>query len=381
MSLRFQIIGSGLSGAALAQEFANKVDCHIDILEEKNHIAGNCFTSQDEETGIMIHRYGPHIFNTNNKEIWDYVNRLTTFRPYVHRVKAMHEEKVFSLPINLSTLNQFFEKTFNPETARSFLGELSDKSIVHPQNFEEQALRFLGKDLYHAFFYGYTKKQWGCEPKELPASILKRLPVRFDYNDNYHIAEYTGIPEMGYTHFVEKLLDHPSISVQLNRKYYREDVGSYDHIFYTGPLDGYFNYELGRLGYRTLDFESEIHNGDYQGTAQMNYCDEKILYTRITEHKYFTPWKKFDKTIVSREYSKEAGLTDIPYYPKRLKTDKVLLEKYRSKAESLNNISFLGRLGTYRYLDMDDVIEESLGFSKAFIEAINRNEKPPVFPN
>lgn len=382
MSSRFLIIGSGFSGAVLANQLTQNSDCHIDIWEERNHIGGNCHTSRDEETGIMVHRYGPHIFNTDKKEIWDFVNSFMEFHPYVHRVKAMHNEKVYSLPVNLLTLNQFFNKTFTPNSAREYLNTLGNKNIIEPKNFEEQALQFIGKELYQAFFYGYTKKQWGCEPSELPSSILKRIPVRFNYDDNYHNNIYTGIPTDGYTQLINKLLDHPSIHIHLNRKFDpSENVSEYEHVFYTGPIDAYFNYEFGRLGYRTVTFESSVHEGDYQGVTQMNYCDVNIPFTRITEHKHFTPWEQHEKTIIFKEFSKETGKEDIPYYPKRLKEDKNLLNQYRQKAQALSKISFLGRLATYRYMDMHHVIGEALEFSKDFLTAFRSKTLLPVFPN
>ncbi len=382
MSSRFLIIGAGFSGAVLAHELAKNSGCHIDVWEERNHIAGNCHTERDEETGIMVHQYGPHIFNTNKKEIWDYVNSFTEFIPYVHRVKAMYSGKVYTLPVNLLTLNQFFNKTFTPSTAKEFLKTLGDKNIIEPKNFEEQALSFIGKELYKAFFYGYTKKQWGAEPKELPASVLKRIPVRFNYDDNYHNNSFTGIPKEGYSRLIESLLDHPSIRIYLNKKFVpAAGVNEYDHIFYTGPIDAYFNYEFGRLGYRTVTFESSVQDGDFQGTAQMNYCDEEIPYTRITEHKHFTPWETHEKTIIFKEFSKETEVNDIPYYPKRLQKDKILLTKYRQKAALLSNVSFLGRLATYRYMDMHNVIGEAIDFSKSFLKAVSSSSPRPVFPN
>ena len=330
----------------------------------------------------MVHRYGPHIFNTDKKEIWEYVNSFTPFFPYVHRVKAMHNGNVYTLPINLLTLNQFFNKTFTPQTAEQFINTLGDKNIVDPQNFEEQALSFIGEKLYRAFFYGYTKKQWGCEPKELPASVLKRIPVRFNYDDNYHNNTFTGIPSEGYSRLIEKLLDHSSIHISLNKKFYpSEDLDQYDHIFFTGAIDQFFNYEFGRLGYRTVTFESSVHSGDFQGTAQMNFCDEEIPYTRITEHKHFTPWESHDKTIIFKEFSKETSKNDIPYYPKRLQADKNLLNQYRYKAETLSNVSFLGRLATYRYMDMHQVIGEAIDFSNAVVTALAAKSSLPVFPN
>ncbi len=382
MAFRFLIVGSGFSGAVLANQLVKKLDCHIDIWEERNHIAGNCHTSRDEETGIMVHRYGPHIFNTDKKDIWDYVNSFSEFRPYVHRVKGVYNGDVYSLPVNLLTLIQFFKTTLTPQTARDLLDTMADKTILEPNNFEEQALAFIGEKLYTAFFKGYSKKQWGCDPKELPATILKRIPVRFNYDDNYHKNIFTGIPVDGYTQLIKKILDHPKIHVHLSKKLLPyDDVTEYDHVFYTGPIDGFFNYEFGRLGYRTVTFESSVHDGDYQGTAQMNFCDEETPYTRITEHKYFTPWETHDKTIIFKEFSKETTPDDIPYYPKRLKEDKILLKKYRQKAEILSNVSFLGRLATYRYMDMHEVIGEAIEFSKVFTEAFSSANKLPVFPN
>jgi UDP-galactopyranose mutase len=345
-------------------------------------MGGNCHTSRDEETGVMVHRYGPHIFNTDKKEIWDFVNSFGEFKPYVHRVKAQSGKKTYSLPINLMTINQFFNKNFSPAEAKAFLATLGDASITDPQNFEEQALHFIGHDLYKAFFYGYTKKQWGCEPRELPASILKRIPVRFNYDDNYHPHPYTGIPVDGYSAIMEKMIASPCIKLLLNKKFMPGmDTGEYDHVFYTGPIDAYFNYQHGRLGYRTVTFEKKYGDGDYQGLAQMNYCDEEVPYTRIAEHKHFTPWEQHEKTVYFKEFSKETGENDIPYYPKRLDADKALLKKYRDQAALLTSVSFLGRLATYRYMDMHHVIGEAKTFGGEFIHCIQTQATPPVFSN
>ncbi|MBL0182095.1 MAG: UDP-galactopyranose mutase [Chitinophagaceae bacterium] len=382
MKKKYLIIGAGFSGTVLADQLVKHSDCSIDIWDEREHIGGNCHTKRDEQTGIMVHQYGPHIFNTDKKEIWDFVNSLGEFRPYVHRVKAMSNGKIYSLPVNLHTINQLFGRSFTPEEAKAFLETLADKAIEDPKNFEEQALRFIGKELYYAFFYGYTKKQWGCEPTELPASILKRIPVRFNYDDNYHNNIYTGIPVNGYTALMEKLIDHAEITVTLNKKFDpATDVSGYDHVFYTGPIDAWFRFKYGRLGYRTVTFETHYADGDFQGTTQMNFCDENVPYTRITEHKHFTNWEQHDRTIYFKEFSKETEPSDIPYYPKRLEQDKTLLLKYRSDAGALQKVSFLGRLATYRYMDMHHVIGEALSFAKTWIQASKNNEKLPVFPN
>jgi UDP-galactopyranose mutase len=382
MAARFLIIGAGFSGCVLANQLVQALDCEIDIWDERNHIGGNSHTSRDKETGVMVHRYGPHIFNTDKKEIWDYVNSFVEFKPYVHRVKAVSMGKTYSLPVNLFTINQFFNKNFSPSEAKAFLDTLGDVSINEPKNFEEQALCFIGKELYEAFFYGYTKKQWGCEPTALPASILKRIPVRFNYDDNYHPHPYTGIPVDGYTAVMEKMIDFANIHLTLNTKFTPEsEYEEYDHIFFTGPIDAFFKYRYGRLGYRTVTFEEHYADGDYQGLSQMNYCDEDIPYTRIAEHKHFTPWEQHEKTVYFKEFSKETGEEDIPYYPKRLEADKALLMQYRQEAQQLKKVSFLGRLATYRYMDMHHVIGEALQFAKDFISSTHNNTTKPIFSN
>lgn len=383
MQHKFLIVGAGFSGAVLANQLAKQLDCVIDVWDERDHVAGNCHTKRDAGTNVMVHEYGPHIFNTDKKEIWDFVNSIVEFKPFINRVKANYKGSIYSLPVNLHTINQFFNKTFGPEEAKAFIESLGDKTITDPQSFEEQALKFLGKDLYHAFFYGYTKKQWGCEPSELPASILKRLPVRFNYNDNYYNNPYQGIPVNGYTELVEKLLDSPKINISLNKKftYSSELLATYSHIFYTGPIDAFFDYKFGRLGYRTVTFEKHTTDGDYQGNAVINYCEETVPYTRVHEHKHFAPWEEHEKTVYFKEFSKETTADDIPYYPKRLEKDKKMLDAYRAEAEQSSNLSFLGRLATYRYMDMHHVIGEALAFSQSFLKAISAGNKAPVFPN
>ncbi|MCQ4634132.1 UDP-galactopyranose mutase [Shinella sp. CPCC 100929] len=360
------IVGAGLSGAVIGRELAD-AGYRVEIIDQRNHIGGNCHTVRDEATGVMVHIYGPHIFHTDDTEVWDYVNGFQTFMPYKNRVKTTSGGQVYSLPINLHTINQFFGKTFRPDEARAFLEDQGDKTITDPQSFEEQALRFVGRDLYEAFFKGYTQKQWGCSPTELPASILKRLPVRFNYEDNYFFHKYQGMPETGYTEMIERILDHPNIGVTLETSFRRDQTEGFAHVFYSGPLDGYFDYELGRLGYRTLDFERFTYDGDYQGCAVMNYGDVSVPYTRITEHKHFSPWEEHAGSVCYREFSRACEADDIPYYPIRLVEEKAQLADYVARAEQEAGITFVGRLGTYRYLDMDVTIREALDTARLYL--------------
>ncbi|AMX02665.1 UDP-galactopyranose mutase [Microbulbifer thermotolerans] len=376
--MKILLVGAGLSNAVIGRELAS-AGHSIVIVDSRSHIAGNCHTERDRETGVLVHVYGPHIFHTDDKEVWEYVNRYSAFKPYTNRVKTTVKEQVFSLPVNLHTINQFFEKVMRPDEARVFLESKADTSIEEPKTFEEQALRFVGRELYEAFFKGYTQKQWGCHPNELPASILKRLPVRFNYDDNYFFHRYQGMPEHGYTKLVEKILDHPNIEVILNKKFERGDGAEFDHVFYSGPLDGYFNYELGRLGYRTLDFERFTFDGDYQGCAVMNYGEESVPFTRITEHKHFAPWEEHDKSVCYREYSRACGKDDIPYYPIRLVKEKELLAKYVELAKNQQKVTFVGRLGTYRYLDMDVTIREALDTAREFLLCMKNGRQMQSF--
>ncbi|MCB1198723.1 MAG: UDP-galactopyranose mutase [Deltaproteobacteria bacterium] len=373
------VIGSGFSGCIIANELAKTGKYIIDIYEARHHIGGNCYTEKDPETGVMVHAYGPHIFNTSKKDIWDYVNTLTSFKPYINRVKAVTDKGIFPLPINLRTINLFFGENFTPAEAETFIDSLADKTIADPQSFEEQALRFVGKALYENFFKGYTLKQWGIHPQHLPASILKRLPVRFTDDDNYYNSTYQGIPTSGYTPIFQKLLDHPHITLHLNKKFTRQTHGAaHDYIFYSGPIDAYFDYKIGKLQYRTLRFERHTQEGSFQGSAVVNYCQQEIPYTRISEHKFFTPWEHHTQTVYFKEYSSLAQDNDTPYYPIRLLDDKALLEAYEKLAVEEKKVSFMGRLGTYRYLDMDVVIAESLDIASKC--ATLPMEQWPTFP-
>ncbi len=372
------MVGAGLSGAVIGRALA-EAGHRVTVVESRPHVAGNCHTERDRDTGVMVHVYGPHIFHTDDAGVWDYVNRFETFLPYRNRVKTTSRGAVYSLPVNLHTINQFYGKTLRPDEARAFLESQADTSIADPQTFEEQALRFVGRDLYETFFKGYTQKQWGCSPTELPASILRRLPVRFNYDDNYFFHRFQGMPEGGYTVMVERILDHPAIEVRLSTRFARDRTGDCDHVFYSGPLDGWFGCDLGRLGYRTLDFERFTYRGDYQGCAVMNYGDAEVPFTRITEHKHFAPWEDHEGSVLYREFSRDCGPEDIPYYPIRLVAEKALLGAYVERASAERGVTFVGRLGTYRYLDMDVTIREALDAARLFLDTAASGEAMPAF--
>jgi UDP-galactopyranose mutase len=372
------VVGAGFSGAVIARELANK-GYRVIVFESRSHAAGNSHCARDPETGVMVHTFGPHIFNTSNVEVWDYVRQFDNMIPFINRVKAISNNRVYSLPINLLTINQFFSRVLSPSQAVEFINTISNSEITEPKNFEEQALRFIGRELYETFFKGYTIKQWGVTPSELPASILKRLPIRFNYDDNYYSSCFQGIPENGYTFVVEKILEHPCIELRRNTYFSREMKDDFAHVFYSGPLDAWFSHSLGKLGYRTLDFIVERHEGDYQGNAVINYCDLSVPWTRICEHKHFAPWESHQQTIIYREFSRGCGVSDIPYYPIRQFSEMMHLQKYVKEADKEKNVTFVGRLGTYRYLDMHISIEEALKTARVFIERDASGGAMPAF--
>ncbi|RZL41513.1 MAG: UDP-galactopyranose mutase [Variovorax sp.] len=372
------IAGAGFSGAVLAQELAH-AGCTVDVYDTRPHVAGNCHTERDAATGVMLHTYGPHIFHTSNERVWDYVRRFGEFVPFVNRVKAITGGRVFSLPLNLLTINQFFGETFSPAEAAAFFDWIGERGTEAPANFEEQALSLMGRELYEAFFKGYTTKQWGMSPTELPASILKRLPVRFNYDDNYYASRWQGIPRDGYTAIVEKMLDHPGIRVHLGTRFERDGTSDYDHVFYSGPIDAWFGHVDGRLGYRTLDFVREDHVGDHQGNAVINYGDVAVPWTRISEHKHFAPWESHEKTVVFKEYSRFCEEADTPYYPIRMVAEKTLLSRYVERARTERKVTFVGRLGTYRYIDMHVTIAEALDTAERFQKSLGDGTPMPAF--
>ena len=381
--MKFLIVGAGFSGAVLARELVERLDCNVEVWDEREHIAGNCHTERDPSTGVMLHCYGPHIFHTSNERVWEHVQRFGKFASFLLRTKAHTRRGVFSLPINLLTINQFFGKTFSPSEAQKFIASLGDKTIGEPRNFEEQALKMLGRDLYETFFRGYTIKQWGTEPRNLPAAVLARLPVRFNYEDNYYNEKYQGIPVEGYTAIVAAMLNHPHITVRTGKKFvaFGETSADFTHTFYTGTLDAFFNYRFGRLGYRTATFERiDTDETDYQGNPIINYPDSDVPWTRIREDKHFAPWEAHKRTVAFREFSHETGENDTPFYPKRTEGDMEICKRYIALATEQHQVSFLGRLATYRYMDMEAVIADALDLADDIAVASHAGRALPVFP-
>ncbi len=381
--MRYCIVGAGFSGAVIGRALA-EAGHRILIIDERKTVAGNCRSERAAETGVMTHVYGPHIFHTGDENVWTYVQKFGDWIPYNHRVQAVAGGRVYSLPINLLTINQFFGeelggRVLGPAEARAFIAAKSQR-IENPANFEEQALTMIGPELYEAFFRGYTRKQWGLDPKQLPASILKRLPLRFNYDDSYFAHPHQAMPKDGYTKIVAAILDAPNLEVRLATRF--EDLDEpFAHVIYSGPIDRYFNHEYGRLGYRTLDFETFRAKGDFQGTAVLNYCDEDVPFTRITEHKHFAPWERdeFESTICYREFSRFCGPKDIPYYPIRQTDEEAMLKKYVERARATPGVSFVGRLGSYRYLDMDVTIGEALAAADKMLGLIRQGASLPAF--
>lgn len=363
------IVGSGLFGSVVAEQ-ASRDGYQVLVIEARDHIGGNCYTYDDKETGINVHKYGPHIFHTDNKFIWDYICQFTEFNNYQHVAKSKFQNEIYSVPINLDTINKFFKVALNPEQAKSLIAA-KKLSIANPANFEEQAKTIMGEELYNAFFYGYTIKQWEMDPKQLPASVARRLPLHYNYKTGYYTNndKYQGIPINGYTPIFEQMLDHPNIDIMLNTTWesVKEKFSNDQLLVYTGPIDRYYDYCYGELNWRTLDFKHRIEEvDDYQGVAVVNYPEVDKPYTREIEHKHFNPERKIkeNKTVVSQEFSRKATQKDIPYYPVKTVDDIEKYENYRMLADSETNVIIGGRLGEYMYYDMHQVIGSALSCYK-----------------
>jgi UDP-galactopyranose mutase len=365
------IVGSGFFGLTIAERTATQLNKRVLVLERRSHLGGNAYSEPEPETGIEVHRYGAHLFHTSNKRVWDYVSQFTEFTGYQHRVFTIYKGRVYPMPVNLATICEYTGKYLTPDQARAWVAEqASEFSTADAQNLEEKAISLIGRPLYEAFIRGYTAKQWQTDPRELTPSIITRLPVRYNFNNRYFNDTYEGLPVDGYTAWLNRMADHPNIEVRCDVDYFdvRDQIPAGTPTVYTGPLDRYFDYSEGRLGWRTLDFEQEVLRdcGDFQGTSVMNYADEDVPYTRIHEFRHFHPERDGypnDKTVIVREYSRFAKEDDEPYYPINTPEDRTKLECYRELAADEageRNVIFGGRLGTYKYLDMHMAIGSAL---------------------
>ncbi|MUN42028.1 UDP-galactopyranose mutase [Actinomadura litoris] len=364
MNVDLVVAGSGFFGLTVAERCAADLGLRVLVLERRGHIGGNAYSEPDPETGIEVHRYGAHLFHTSNRRVWEYANRFTTFTGYRHRVFSTFKGRVYSMPINLGTICAYFGRAFTPDEARALVAGHAAE-VSNPSNLEEKAISLVGRPLYEAFIRGYTAKQWRTDPRELPAEIITRLPVRYTFDDRYFNDTYEGLPTGGYTAWLERMADHPRIEVRTETDFLgvRDDAAGNVPVVYTGPLDRYFGYAEGDLGWRTLDFETEVRpTGDFQGTPVMNYADEDVPYTRVHEFRHFHPEREYpsDRTVIMREYSRAAARGDEPYYPVNTAADRARLLAYRELARGERGVLFGGRLGTYKYLDMHMAIAGAL---------------------
>jgi UDP-galactopyranose mutase len=361
------VVGSGLFGLTIAERCAQDLGLRVLVLDRRHHVGGNAYSEAEPETGIEVHKYGAHLFHTSNKRVWEYVNRFTAFTGYQHRVYTMYQGQVYTFPMNLALINQFFGKSHTPAEARALVAEqASEIDTEDAANLEEKAISLIGRPLYEAFVKGYTAKQWQTDPKDLSADIITRLPVRYNFENRYFNDTYEGLPVGGYTAWLERMVDHSNIEVQLKTDFFdvRDEFVGQVPIVYTGPVDAYFGNAAGELSWRTVDLELEVKDvGDFQGTSVMNYADETVPYTRILEFRHFHPerdWYPKDKTVIVHEYSRFAESGDEPYYPINTPDDRAKLLEYRKLANAEPNVLFGGRLGTYKYLDMHMAIGSAL---------------------
>ncbi len=365
------IVGAGFFGLTVAERCAEELGLKVLVLDRRYHLGGNAYSEIDEETGIEVHKYGTHLFHTSNKRVWDYVNRFTDFTGYQHRVFAKYQGQVYSFPMNLALINQFFGRAHTPDEARALIKEqASEIATEDATNLEEKAISLIGRPLYEAFVKGYTAKQWQTDPTELSADIIARLPVRYTFDNRYFNDTYEGLPVDGYTAWLTRMADHPNIEVRLNTDWFtdtddfrQDDFKGKVPVVYTGPVDEYFANSEGRLSWRTVDLEQEtVDVDDYQGTGVVNANDEDVPWTRVLEFKHLHPERTYlpGKSIVVHEYSRFAEADDEPYYPINTAEDRAKLLKYRDLAKAEPMVLFGGRLGTYKYLDMHMAIGSAL---------------------
>ena len=368
------VVGAGLFGLTVAERMADR-GLNILLLDRRNHIGGNAHSTRDPDTGIEVHEYGTHLFHTSNEPVWEYANRFTTFTGYVHHVQTVHRGEVYTMPVNLGTINQFNRAALTPDEARALIREQAGELAgTDPQNLNDKGISLIGRPLYEAFVKGYTAKQWQTDPALLPASTISRLPVRYTYDTRYFTDTHQGLPTQGYAAWFTRMADHPRITVRLGTDYLdpsqpvtKATTAGRVPVVFTGPVDAYFNHCAGPLAWRTLDFDRQVlPTGDHQGTAVLNYADTDVPWTRVHEYKHLHPERNHpkDATVIAREYSRHAGPGDEPYYPVNTPTDRAALTEYRELAANEVGVHFGGRLGTYQYLDMHMAIGSALALTR-----------------
>jgi UDP-galactopyranose mutase len=365
------VVGSGFFGLTIAERCARELDLRVLVLERRNHLGGNAYSEVEPETGIEVHKYGAHLFHTSNEKVWEYVNRFTAFTDYKHRVFGLYQGQVYSLPMNLALINQFFGKSHTPQEARELIAsQAAEIATEDATNLEEKAISLIGRPLYEAFIKGYTAKQWQTDPTELSADIITRLPVRYTFENGWFSDTHEGLPVDGYTAWLTRMADHPNIEVRLDVDFCHtpgvaDEFRGKVPIVYTGPVDEYFGNSEGRLSWRTVDLEKSVEDvDDFQGTGVMNYNDQEVPFTRIIEFKHFHPEREKThlpgKSVIVHEYSRFAEEGDEPYYPVNTADARAKLLKYRELAKAEPMVLFGGRLGTYKYLDMHMAIGSAL---------------------
>lgn len=382
MNYDLVVVGSGLFGLTIAEQAASRWGLRVAIVERRSHLGGNAYSETDPDTGIEVHKYGAHLFHTSNERVWEYVNRFTSFTPYVHRVWTTVDGVVYPMPVNLGTINQFFAAAHTPDEARALIAEqAAEVEGSDVTDFESKGISLVGRPLFEAFFKNYTAKQWQTDPKDLPASIISRLPVRYNYDSRYFNDTYEGLPVDGYTAWLSRMVESDLIDVYLDTDFFdpsnplnKDAVVGKVPVVYTGPLDRYFDYSAGDLSWRTVDFERElVETGDFQGCPVMNYGDLDVPYTRIIEFRHFHPERDYqnERTVIFKEFSRFAEHGDEPYYPVNTEQDRERLKAYRELMDEEPQVFFGGRLGTYKYLDMHMAIASAL--------TMLDNELAPIF--
>ena len=364
------IVGAGLFGLTIARLCAERLGKRVLLYEARDHIGGNAYSYIDQNTNIDVHKYGSHIFHTSNEKVWKFVNQFSEWIPYHHKVFSVSQGETFSLPVNLTTIEQFAGRTLNPQEAIAWIRSRTEEFNQQPRNFEELALSSVGEEIYERLFKGYTMKQWGSSPSLIQSNVFKRLPIRFDYDNNYFSDDFQAMPSLGYGKFLDTLADHKGIEIVIGKKYANDESSLNTPLIYTGAIDEFFSYRHGILPWRTLDFEYKaIDQNHFQKYPVVNYPDIDVPWTRIHEFKHFPSERvhKDGRTLIAKEFSRSAERGDEPYYPIEGEMSRAKLLQYRSDSKKLENVLFAGRLGSYKYLDMHMAIASAMSYFDSWV--------------